>query len=214
MGILISLRRFLHEHDPSSWPPAPPTRTRSHLRPVLGQTREHLLDNRNQLIDIRPLARLERQAPAHDILNRLTNRLVAGRRHGRLLLAALRALVGKAPVAAEDADAQAAARLVAAGLEGRFAHETRVQRAAQRPDVDFGVDYRVGFYVEELRRPVRHRAVLGGCVLDLERERARGYGGWRGRDGAEVHEDWGCAVVVYHDVAWVVLVWALVWCVT
>ena len=106
-----------------------------------------------------------------------------------------------APVPAEHADAQAAARLVGTRLERRLTRETGVHGAAQAPDVDFRVDDAARLDVEELGRAVRHGGVFGRGVLDREGERARRDGRGRRAEGAEVHEDGRAAVVREHDVA-------------
>ncbi|RBQ97994.1 hypothetical protein VDGD_20141 [Verticillium dahliae] len=111
------------------------------------------------------------------------------------------ALVGKAPVAVEDAQRQAAARLVGAGLKGGLADEAGVEGAAHGPDVDLCVDDGAGLDVEELGGAVGHGRVLGGRVLGLQGQGRRRDGQRARGEGAEVHEDGRVARVGDHDVA-------------
>lgn len=162
-----------------------------------------------------PLTRLDFQTLPHNLPNRLTDyHLIrpSTRRTTTLVhssrsrpswrrLFAARPLVRKPPVAAQHANRERSARLVAAHLKGRFADQTRVQRAAHGPDVDLGVDDRTRFYIKEFWGPVRHRAVLGGRVLGGDGQGARGDWDRRDGDGTEVHEDGPRARVVDHDVA-------------
>lgn len=152
-------------------------KTRLILFRACRETLNGTFDKVDEFIDIRSFRRFNLEALPDDFTNRFGD-LDGARACGGLCLSGTRphavgatntsgTLVWEAPVAAEDAKREGAARLVGAHLKGGLADETGVEGAAEGPNVRLGVDDGVGADIEELWGAVGHRRVLGGCVLDL-----------------------------------------------
>lgn len=145
---------------------------------IIGELLNDGLYHINELIDIRPLSRLDTQALPHHLTDGLANLdggclrllLLLLRSHAVVALNAGGTLIRETPVTTKDTQREGSASLVGPHLEGGLANEAGIKGAAERPDVDLCVDDGARLDVKELRSAVGHGRVLGSRVLDLEGE--------------------------------------------
>src|SRR2546423_6936222 len=140
------------------------------------------LNQAHQFVHVRPFRWLDRQTSPYHLSDPLTRpqRLLGLAIRSRFLSFSLYCVPfpRPPPITTQNTDTQTSSGLFAPCFEWALPNQTRIHRAPETPNVDFGIYHAASLHIKQLWRPIWHRAVLRRRILDRKRQASTGDWCW------------------------------------